>query len=119
MKPANPRRWLSLASVLILVELVAIASSSAQVPAAPLELSRPVRTWEFLPAVGTRAGLFGQESGAFEAWVYPLKIFREFRLQFRIADRVLPAEALARTLTVHPESSTITYVYDTFQVKET
>jgi hypothetical protein len=37
-----------------------------------LELTRPVRTWEFLSAVGTRAGIFGNESGRIEAWVYPL-----------------------------------------------
>lgn len=39
-----------------------------------LELSRPVRPWEFVSATGTRAALFGNESGRFEAWVYPLKI---------------------------------------------
>lgn len=123
----TPQKASGKALTLILLVLVVLlfaagapaAAPAQDVPANDLELSRPVRAWEFLPAVGTRAGLFGQESGAFEAWVYPLKIFREFRLQFRIADRVLPAEALARTLTVHPESSTITYVYDTFQVKET
>ena len=27
------------------------------------ELSRTIRTWEFLPVVGTRAGLFGNETG--------------------------------------------------------
>ncbi len=45
-----------------------------------LELSRPVRSWEFLPVVGERAGLFGNEAGQFEAWVYPLKILRDFHL---------------------------------------
>lgn len=85
----------------------------------PLELSRTVRPWEFLPVTGTRAALFGDESGTMEAWVYPLKIFREFHLNFLTEGRVLTAETLARTLTVHPESATILYVGDTFTVRET
>ncbi|MGA7927900.1 MAG: hypothetical protein WCA20_18170, partial [Candidatus Sulfotelmatobacter sp.] len=81
------------------------------------ELSRTVRTWEFLPVVGTRAGLFGTETGRLEAWVYPLKIFRAFHLTFHVGGRALPAESLARTLTVRPESATLLYAGDSFRVK--
>jgi glycogen debranching enzyme len=84
-----------------------------------LELSRTVRTWEFLPVVGTRAGLFGEETGRLEAWVYPLKIFRAFHLTFHVEGRALPAESLARTLTVRPESATLIYAGDSFRVTET
>lgn len=84
-----------------------------------LELTRPVRTWEFVSAVGTRAGIFGNESGRVEAWVYPLKIFRDFHLRFHTEDRVLPAESLARTVIVKPEATTILYASDTFTVRET
>lgn len=94
-------------------------SNQNQSAPAPLELSRTVRPWEFLPVTGTRAALFGDESGTMEAWVYPLKIFREFHLNFLTESRVLPAEALARTLTVRPESATILYAGDTFTVRET
>src|SRR6267143_223105 len=71
-----------------------------------LELARAVRPWEFLPVTGTRAGLLGDESGRMEAWVYPLKIFREFHLKFHTVGRALAAEASARTVTVRPESAT-------------
>ena len=84
-----------------------------------LELSRGVRPWEFLPITGTRAGLLGNESGRMEAWVYPLKIFRDFHLRFHTEGRVLAAEALARTVTVRPESAMILYAGDTFTVRET
>lgn len=94
-------------------------TSSAQQPAQALELTRAIRPWEFLPVVGTRAGLFGNETGSFEAWVYPLKLFRDFRLRFHVGDQVLPAESLARTLTVRPESASIVYVGDSFRVRET
>ena len=48
------------------------AIARAQQPAQSPELSRTIRTWEFLPVVGTRAALFGNETGRLEAWVYPL-----------------------------------------------
>jgi len=106
--------------------LLAASSIASALPAKPaedhghsLELSRPVRTWEFLSAVGTRAGLFGNEAGRMEAWVYPLKLLRDFRLQFHTEGRDLPAETLARTLITRPESSTIVYTGDTFSVRET
>ena len=97
---------------------IASAQTSNQ-PQHTLELSRPARTWEFLPLVGTRAALFGNESGQMEAWVYPLKLLREFHLQFHEGGRIVPAEALARTVIAHPESSTIVYSNDTFTVRET
>ena len=106
--------------VLIVVLLTLFyAPARAADPVRPLELSRTERPWEFLPAVGTRAGLFGNESGQLEAWVYPLKILRDFHLRFHVDGRVVPAEALARTVTVRPESSTILYTGDTFAVRET
>jgi glycogen debranching enzyme len=127
--------FLGLAAVLLLAPIVsgaALAAQAAAPAAAPvaapvpdndqpstLELTRPVRTWEFLSAVGTRAGIFGNESGRVEAWVYPLKIFRGFHLRFRTEGKVLDADSLARTVTVHPESTTILYTGDTFSVKET
>jgi hypothetical protein len=51
-------------------------ASTQAVTAEPLELSRAVRPWEFLPIVGTRSALFGNEAGRMEAWVYPLKLLR-------------------------------------------
>src|SRR5882762_1042826 len=97
----------------------AVLAAPAEQRAHALELSRPVRTWEFLSAVGTRASLLGNEAGRMEAWVYPLKLLRDFRLQFHTEGRVLAAETLARTLITRPESSTIVYTSDTFSVRET
>ncbi len=105
--------------VAVLVLLACATPSRAQSEGKTLELSRPVRTWEFLPVVGTRAGLFGNEAGRLEAWAYPLKILRDFHVIFHIEGRALPAESLARVLTVRPESCTITYASDIFQVRET
>ncbi len=95
------------------------ASAFSQEISPSLELSRPDRPWEFLSATGQHAGLLGNEAGHMEAWVYPLKILRDFHLRFHVGGRDLPAEALARTLTVRPESSSILYSSDTFSVRET
>src|SRR4051794_30681602 len=97
------RGW-TLALFLLLSSLL---PAGARATERSLELSRPIRSWEFLPVVGRHAALFGNEAGRFEAWVYPLKICRNFRLNFLVANRVLSAENLARTLIVRPESSTI------------
>ena len=109
----RPKFEIFLTTVLMLGPMLCSAQEQG------LELSRTDRPWEFLTTVGTRAGLFGDESGNIEAWVYPLKLFRNFRLQFEIEGRVIPAEVLARTVTARPESCTILFAGDTFAVRET
>lgn len=84
-----------------------------------LEITRAARPWEFLAAVGKRAGIFGSEAGRVEAWVYPLKLFRDFHLIFHTEGRAIPAEALVRTVEARPESTTLVYSGDTFAVRET
>jgi glycogen debranching enzyme len=111
----QPRAGLLLGCSLLFLCSAAFAEPSAQT----LELSRPIRSWEFVSAAGTRAGLLGNEHGTLEAWVYPLKILRDFHLRFHVDGVTIPAEALARTLIVHPESSTIVYAGDVFSVRET
>jgi glycogen debranching enzyme len=106
-------------TVLLCLLLLSAVAAAAEQPPPSLELSRPVRSWEFLPIVGMHAGLLGNESGQMEAWVYPLKIFRSFHLIFHVDGRTLPAESLARTLIVHPESATLVYAGDNFSVRET
>jgi glycogen debranching enzyme len=112
----DPRRTILL---LVVVLISTVSGVVAEDRPQSLELSRPVRGFEFLPIVGQKAGLFGNETGNFEAWVYPLKILRNFHLNFLTEGRVLPAETLARTLIVRPESATIVYSGDTFSVRET
>jgi glycogen debranching enzyme len=108
--------------ILLLVALLvpgAAVSGPTDEPAPSLELSRAARPWEFLSSVGTRAGIFGNEAGRVEAWVYPLKLLRDFHLVFHTDGRALPAETLVRTVIVRPESSSLVYSGDTFSVRET
>src|SRR6516164_8202791 len=79
-----------------------------------LTLTRGARNWQFLNAVAQHAGLFGREDGTFEAWIYPLKLFRDFQLRFRVGDIVLSGETIPRSITVRPESASVKYIYDSF-----
>ena len=110
----------ALLTLAVLVTVFANGSIAQSGDAKPtLEITRPVRTWEFLCSVGRQAAIFGNESGQIEGWVYPLKLFRDFSLVFHTDNRALPAETLARSITVRPESTTLVYVGDTFRVQET
>ena len=39
---------------------------------------------------GRRFAVLGDEGGAFEAWAYPLKLFRSFEFSFFVADSTRP-----------------------------
>src|SRR5436853_7605023 len=95
---------------LLLTSIFAVAADQPK----SLELSRAVRPWEFMCSVGQRAAVFGHEDGDFETWVYPVKLLRNFHLNFFIAGRQIPGSSIARTIVVRPESTTIVYVYDQF-----
>ena len=82
-------------------------------------LSRNAQNWQFLDAVGPHSALFGREDGNFEAWIYPLKLLRDFHLTFHVGDHAIPADTLPRTISARPESISIRYVYDSFSVCET
>src|SRR4051794_24742055 len=105
--------------VVSLVLFVTVATCAGNAQQQPLELLRAVRAYEFLPVVGTRAALFGNESGNFEAWVYPLKLVRNFHFNVLTEGHTISSEALARTLVVRPESATIIYSGDTFSIRQT
>ena len=88
-----------------------------RLPAQPA-ISRPVHTWEFADATGPRAGLFGDEQGNLEAWVYPLKILRDFHFVFHSADHEIPARSAARRIVSKAGTYTILYSGDDFLVAE-
>jgi glycogen debranching enzyme len=98
---------------------VAVSQNSTKQSESSLELTRAARSWEFLGAFGSRAGVFGHEDGRFEVWTYPLKVLRNLRLRFHTEGRVLEAESLARSVSVRPGSSTIIYAGDAFQIRQT
>ncbi|MFQ5750623.1 MAG: hypothetical protein ACE5HI_01380 [bacterium] len=55
---------------------------SFKLAANELELTRIVRTGTYFDKVGRKFAILGNESGSFEAWAYPLKLFRNFEFSF-------------------------------------
>jgi Mannosylglycerate hydrolase MGH1-like glycoside hydrolase domain len=86
-----------------------------------LELSGPAVPWRFINAVGEKAGIWGSESGVLEGWVYPLKLFHDFNLEFQLegSPTIYPGEQLIRAVRVRPESVDLQYSAERFSVKET
>src|SRR5258708_24841210 len=113
----------SVVAVSILAASAFAASASAQSAATSrqrgLLIERPARTWEFLCAVGKKAGVFGNESGRVEAWVYPLKVLRDFHVTVHHDGKEIPAETLVRTIEARPEETTLVLAGDTFSIRET
>jgi len=87
--------------------------------AADLVIERPARTWEFVDSTGPRAAWLGREDGTLEAYVWPLKIFKDLHLSFRLGARLLPATSLARSIEARPGSYSIRFTGDEFAVTET
>ena len=87
----------------------------------PLELSGPVQPWKFINAVGEKAGAWGFENGTLEGWVYPLKLFHDFRFEFKLENspRVYQGAQIARSVRVRPQCVQITYSAEEFTVIET
>ena len=113
------QRSYGIALALALSWLLCASSAAAQRASALPEVSRSEHHGAFVSAVGRRAALLGTDDGQFEAWVYPLKLLRDFHLRFHVDGRTLPAEPLARTVITRPQSTTIVYSDGPFQVRET
>lgn len=109
-------KWTRLWKAGLLLASVAAAAAAA---ATPIEINRPVRTWEFFDVLGSQAGILGREDGNLEAWVFPLKLCKDFRLEFNVDGRLIPAANVARSIISRAGSFTILYSGDEFQVRQT
>jgi len=87
----------------------------------PIQLSQVARPNAYIDKVGRKAAILGYESGIFEAWLFPLKVLRNFELSFLLKTSTEPIKAasIVKTIDVRPEATTLTYVYESFTVKET
>lgn len=84
-----------------------------------LELSRPARPGTYFDKAGSKFAILGFESGTFEAWAYPLKLFRNFEFSFLLGSSTQPlaASELVRNVAVTPEATTLTFTYQSFTLR--
>ncbi len=69
---------------------------------------------------GERGAIFGDQSGVFEAWIYPVKFLSAFNITAELADYPVPIDvtAHAAAIEVAPAMTTITYSHAAFTVKQ-
>ncbi|MEW6507748.1 MAG: amylo-alpha-1,6-glucosidase [Bacteroidota bacterium] len=85
-----------------------------------ITLTRTAQPHQYMDKIGTKAALMGFENGSFEMWIWPWKVLRNFDLQFFIGSTTQPIQSkdIVREITVTPEATIITFVYESFTVKE-
>ncbi|NMD11121.1 MAG: hypothetical protein GYA74_08095, partial [Acidobacteria bacterium] len=101
------RRWSAAALVLIL-GAAGLRAGTERVPRFALEtsgltLSRTARPAAYFDKAGRAFAVLGTESGTFEAWAYPLKLFRGCELSFFIGSSTQPI--YARDIVRHIDAS--------------
>ena len=86
----------------------------------PLTITRSVEPFKPFTVAGERGAIFGEQSGTFEAWLYPVKILSGFAITAELADYPVPIDvsAHAATIEVAPAMTTITYSHAAFTVKQ-
>ncbi len=85
-----------------------------------VDLTSPGRPGGYLGVLGRRAGLFGTETGGFEAWAWPLKLLHGFELRFKtpLYDAPILGRDVVRRVDVTPAGVTIVYAHPAFTVTE-
>ena len=83
--------------------------------------SQPAQPSHYAEAVGRRAALLGHQDGTFEAWIYPVKVLRDFRISvyFDQSLEPLPLAGIAERITSSPGSVTITHSHAGFTIRQT
>lgn len=84
-----------------------------------LELRRIAKPGAPFDRVGHKFALLGEESGSFEAWAYPLKLFRNFEFSFFTGSSTRPVfgKDIVCDFLVTPEAAVLTYTYQSFTVR--
>jgi len=85
----------------------------------PVELERLAQANTYTDKVGRKFALLGNEAGWFEGWAWPLKLFKDLRLSFFVAESTTPitSKDIVQRIEVGPAATTITYVYQSFTVQ--
>ncbi len=113
---------------IIIILLIAVINLSAQtglikkfeIKQNDLTITRPAQPNKYMDKIGQKAALLGFENGSFEMWIWPWKVLRNFEIQFFVGTTTQPilAKDILRDISVTPEATILTFVYESFTVKE-
>lgn len=90
-------------------------------PANPIELSRAARPKVYFEAVGRKAAIFGNESGTFESWAFPIKLFHDARISVRVDGQDNPVDfaSIVERVIARPEATTLVASDQLFTIRAT
>jgi glycogen debranching enzyme len=85
-----------------------------------LSISREVVAGKPFSVVGPHGALLGYQSGDFEAWIFPWKIFSGMRISAAMENypAIIDVNKHAAAIEVTPDHTTITYAHANFTVKQ-
>ncbi len=86
----------------------------------PLEITRNTEPAKPFTVAGEIGAIFGQQSGEFEAWVFPVKILSHMKISAELAGYPVPIELndLPGSIAVNPGRTTVTYSHAAFTVRQ-
>ena len=86
----------------------------------PLKIVREAIPSHPFSVVGPRGAILGHQDGAFEAWIFPWKIFSNLRITADMQDYPVPIDVndQAALIEVRPDHATITFAHANFTVRE-
>ena len=129
VRPRQVFRFRLLAALLILLPLISFSAASVAaqtvtpesvLPGSNLVLRTPAQPLAFFDVTGRKAAVFGRQNGSFEAWIYPIKVLHDFRLEFQPQGQLEPirGDTLLQQIIIRPESTTLVYLHPSFTVRE-
>lgn len=126
-----PIRIISVAILLLACSTSVVAQTQQQappnlpakfaLPASPIELTRAARPNVYFDAVGRKSAIFGHESGVFESWVFPMKLFHDARISIKVDGQDTPVDFAANVerIIARPESTTLVASNQLFTLRAT
>lgn len=90
-------------------------------PANPIELTRAARPNVYFDAVGRKSAIFGYETGVFESWVFPMKLFHDARISIKVDGQDAPVDfgSNVERIIARPESTTLIASNQLFTLRAT
>lgn len=111
-------------SFILIINTSTAYAQSGTIPLFPLKanklaLERQAHPGNPFNQAGRKFVILADESGLFEAWAYPLKLFRNFQLSFLTENSTRPIHGkdIVHYISVTPEATTLTYTYQSFTVQ--
>lgn len=112
-------------SAALLLPTAAVAQSAVVTPRFPLastalDIHQPAQPKNFFSVVGETGAVLGQQDGTFELWEFPVKLISHFHMRVDMANYAVPIDvnALASTIDVSPDHTTITYSHAAFTIRQ-